>query len=146
MVEMVSHLGVLRMNDLIVLGVCFAIVMSLMVAFFFYNVYKGIYANLADSDIGAVYNFRYFQPLTGDYERYLAKVVGVRTLTQAEISRLNWSSDYRAGDKEFKRSPTLVTCLMGNGDFRQFYAERSDMCRRSHLAGLLFKVGVAHLF
>jgi hypothetical protein len=84
--------------------------------------------------------------MTGDYERYLAKVVDVRKLTQAEISRLNWSSDYRAGDKEFKRSPTLVTCLMGNGDFRQFYAERSDLCRRSHLAGLLFKAGVAHLF
>lgn len=134
------------MNDLIVLGVCFAIVMSLMAAFVFYNIYKGVYGSLADSYIGDVYNFRYFQPLSGDYERYLAKVVDIRKLTQAEISRLNWTSDYRRGDKEFKRSPTLVTCLMNNGDFRQFYAERSDMCRRSAIGGLLFKMGVAHLF
>lgn len=134
------------MNDLIVLGVCFAVVMSLMVAFVFYNIYKGVYASLADSHIGDVYNFRYFQPVSGDYERHLAQVVDIRKLTNEEISYLNWVSDYRSNDKNFKRSPTLVTCLMNNGDYRRFYAERSDMCRRSAIGGLLFKVGVAHLF
>jgi hypothetical protein len=102
--------------------------------------------SLANADCGSVYNFRYFQPLTGDYTRHLAKVVDVRKLTQAEISRLNWSSDYRRGDKEFQRSPTLVTCVMGNGDYRQFYAERSDMCKRTAVGNLLFKAGFAHLF
>jgi hypothetical protein len=134
------------MNDLIAFGVCFAIVMGLMTAFMFYHIYWGVHDSLTSANIGSVYNFRYQQPLTGDYERYLAKVVGIRKMKQGEISRLNWTSDYRAWDKEFKRTPTLVTCVMGNGDYRQFYAERSDMCKRPLVAGLLFKAGVAHLF
>jgi hypothetical protein len=134
------------MNDLVAFGVCFAIVMSLMTAFLFYHIYWGVHDSLTSANIGTVYNFRYQQPLTGDYERYLAKVVNIRKLNQYEISRLNWSSDYRVGDKEFRRTPTLVTCVMGNGDFRQFYAERSDMCRRPVIAGMLFKAGIAHLF
>lgn len=134
------------MNDVFVFGVCLACAVAALVVFFLYNTYRGVHDSLANASTGSVYNFRYFQPLTGDYERYLAKVVGVRNLTQAEISRLNWSSDYRRGDKEFQRSPTLVTCLMGNGDFRQFYAERSDMCKRTLVGNMLFKMGVVHLF
>ena len=134
------------MNDLIVFGFCFALVSIVLVACFLYSTYRGVNDSLANASTGSVYNFRYFQPLTGDYVRYLAKVVDVRKLTQAEISRLNWMSEYRRGDKDFKRSPTLVTCLMGNGDFRQFYAERSDMCKRTLVGNMLFKVGVAHLF
>jgi hypothetical protein len=117
-----------------------------LLCFFFFNVYRGVHDSLTNAVIGAVYNFRYFQPVTGDYERYLAKVVGVRKLTQAEISRLNWTSDYRQYDKEFQRSTTLVTCEMSNGDYRQFYAERSDMCRRTLTGNLLYSMGVAHLF
>ena len=134
------------MNDLILLGCLFSIVCFCLIVFLFHNTYRGVHDTLANASTGSVYNFRYFQPLTGDYERYLAKVVDIRKLTQAEISRLNWSSDYRRGDKEFQRSPTLITCLMGNGDFRQFYAERSDMCKRTAVGSLLFKAGVAHLF
>jgi hypothetical protein len=134
------------MNDAFVFAVCFACAMLAVMAFMFYNIYRGVNDSLANADCGSVYNFRYFQPLTGDYTRHLAKVVDVRKLTQAEISRLNWSSDYRRGDKEFQRSPTLVTCVMGNGDYRQFYAERSDMCKRTAVGNLLFKAGFAHLF
>ena len=134
------------MNDVFVFGVCLACAVAALAVFFLYNTYRGVHDSLANASTGSVYNFRYFQPLTGDYERYLAKVVGVRNLTQAEISRLNLSSDYRRGDKEFQRSPTLVTCLMGNGDFRQFYAERSDMCKRTVVGNMLFKMGVVHLF
>lgn len=134
------------MNDLVAFGICFAIVMSLITLFAFYHIYWGVHDSLTSANIGTVYNFRYQQPLTGDYQRYLAKVVNIRKLNQYEISHLNWSSDYRVGDKEFKRTPTLVTCVMGNGDFRQFYAERSDMCRRPVIAGMLFKAGIAHLF
>jgi hypothetical protein len=134
------------MNDLMILGGLFAVVSLCIIAFLFHNVYRGVHATLASANCGDVYNFRYFQPLSGDYERYLAKVIGVRNLTQSEISRLNWNSHYRVGDKDFKRSPTLVTCEMSNGDFRQFYAERSDMCKRSAVGSLLFKAGVAHLF
>lgn len=139
--EMIS-----KMNDAFVFGVCFACAVAAIGIFFLYNIYRGVNDSLTNAAVGTVYNFRYFQPLTGDYERYLAKVVGVRKLTQAEISRLNWTSDYRQYDKDFKRSPTLVTCEMNNGDYRQFYAERSDMCKRSHVGELLFKAGVAHLF
>jgi hypothetical protein len=134
------------MNDTFVLGVCFACAVAAIGVFLLYNIYRGVNDSLTNAVTGTVYNFRYFQPVTGDYERYLAKVVGVRKLSQAEISRLNWTSDYRQYDSEFKRSPTLVTCEMGNGDYRQFYAERSDMCRRSAVGELLFKAGVAHLF
>lgn len=124
------------------------VMLSLMVlgGFLFYNIYWGVHDSLTNARVGAVYNFRYFQPLKGEYERYLAKVVDVRFLTQRELARLNWSSDYRVFDKEFKRSPTLVTCQMSNGDYRQFYAERSDMCRRTGIGGLLFSSGIAHLF
>ena len=134
------------MNDVFVFGVCFACAVAAIGVFLLYNIYRGVNDSLTNAATGTVYNFRYFQPLTGDYERYLAKVVGIRKLTDIEIARLNWSSDYRMYDKSFSRSNTLVTCLMGNGDFRQFYAERSDMCRRSAVGQLLFKAGVAHLF
>lgn len=134
------------MNDFVLFAVLFAVVCATLATFILYNIYRGVHDSLTNAHIGVVYNFRYFQPLNGDYERYLAKVLDVRKLNQAEISRLNWSSDYRRGDKDFKRSNTLVTCLMGNGDIRQFYAERSDMCRRSAIGRLLFSAGVAHLF
>jgi len=134
------------MNDFVLLACLFGIVCLCIGAFVLHNIYRGVHDNLANASTGSVYNFRYFQPLSGDYERYLAKVLDVRKLTAAEISRLNWSSDYRRGDKEFKRSPTLITCSMSNGDIRQFYAERSDMCRRSAVGTVLFKMGVAHLF
>lgn len=134
------------MNDALTIGVCFACAVVALAIFFFYNIYRGVHDSLTNAVIGTVYNFRYFQPLNGTYDRHLAKVVGVRNLTQAEISRLNWTSDYRIYDKEFHRSPTLVTCEMSNGDYRQFYAERSDMCKRSAVGRLLFSAGVAHLF
>ena len=134
------------MNDVLLFGSCFAIACGLIGMFILYNIYRGVHDSLANATTGAVYNFRYFQPLSGDYERYLAKVLDIRKLDSFELGRLNFTSNYRRGDKEFKRSPTLVTCQMSNGDYRQFYAERSDMVKRSAIGGLLFKAGVAHLF
>lgn len=134
------------MNDVFVFGVCSLLAVAMIGCFILYNIYRGVHDNLANATCGTVYNFRYFQPLTGDYERYLAKVVNIRKLDTWELGRLNFTSDYRAGDKNFKRTPTLITCEMSNGDYRQFYAERSDMCKRSTVGGLLFKAGVAHLF
>lgn len=134
------------MNDFVLFASCFAIVLACILAFTFYNIYWGVHDSLTNATVGSVYNFRYFQPLTGDYERYLAKVVNVRTLDNWEIGRLNITSDYRLHDKDFQRTPTLVTCEMSNGDYRQFYAERSDMCKRTAVGNLLFKAGFAHLF
>jgi hypothetical protein len=134
------------MNDVLLFASCFAIVCGLIALFTLYNIYRGVNGNLASAHSGDVYNFRYLQPLTGEYERYLAKVVNIRKLDKFELGRLNFTSNYRVYDKDFQRSPTLVTCQMSNGDYRQFYAERSDMARRSAIGGLLFKAGVAHLF
>lgn len=134
------------MNDLVLLSCLFVGLLVLFAFLSFYNIYRGVHDSLANARIGTVYNFRYFQPLKGEYERYLARVVDIRRLTQRELARLNWNSNYRVFDKNFKRSPTLVTCEMSNGDYRQFYAERSDMCKRSAIGGLLFRSGFAHLF
>lgn len=136
----------LLMNDTILLCGLFALSCFALVCFFFFNVYRGVHDSLTNAVIGDVYNFRYFQPVTGTYERYLAKVVNVCKLTKDQIDYLNITSDYRRYDKEFQRSPTLVTCQMSNGDYRQFYAERSDMCRRTLTGNLLYSMGVAHLF
>lgn len=134
------------MNNLIVFGACFAVAVCFVVAFVTFHIYGGVHDSLTNARRGVVYNFRYLQPLTGDYNRYLAKVVDIRKLSQDEISRLNFTSDYRVYDKEFHRSPTLVTCLMGDGNYRNFYAERADYVTRPFIAGTLFKLGVAHLF
>lgn len=134
------------MNDAFVFGVCLVCAVAALILFFLYNTYRGVHDSLANAVTGDVYNFRYFQPVTGDYNRYLAKVTNIRKLDDKEIARLNWTSDYRMFDKSFQRSPTLVTCEMNNGDYRQFYAERSDMCKRSAVGGLLFRMKVAHLF
>lgn len=114
--------------------------------FAYFHIYRGVHGNLTSARIGDVYNFRYVQPLTGTYERYLAKVVNVTKLDDYWLNRLNRTSNYRRHDDMFERSKTLVTCRMKNGTFRQFYGERCDMVRRPLLGGLLFKAGVAHLF
>lgn len=134
------------MNDFVILTSLFVIVCAIIATFFLHNIYRGVHANLASATCGDVYNFRYMQPVTGDYDRYLAKVLNVRKLSEKEIARLNFTSEYRAYDKDFYRSPTLVTCEMPNGDIRNFYAERSDMCKRTAVGNLLFKMGIAHVF
>lgn len=134
------------MNDAFTVGVIVACAAAAVAVFFLYNVYRGVHDSLANAVIGSVYNFRYFQPVTGTYERYLAKVVDIRHLDQWELGRLDFTSDYRRGDKNFKRTPTLVTCQMSDGEHRQFYAERSDMCKRTPVGNLLYNMGVAYLF
>jgi len=107
-------------------------------------VYRGVYGSLAQSDIGEVYNFYYLQPLTGTYERYLAKVIAKRDMKDY-IHRLNVLSDYRLHDKDFIRTNTLVTCELSNGDIRNFYAERVKDCYRSIFGRLLYTTGMARM-
>ena len=114
--------------------------------FIYYHIYRGVHGNLATANIGDVLNFRYVQPLTGEYERYLAKVVDVRILDKFEIGRLNMTSNYRRFDDIFERSKTLVTCLMKDGSYRNFYGERTDRVYRPLLGKSLFRAGVVHLF
>lgn len=102
-------------------------------------------ATLKDARVGGVYNFEYAQPYSGDTSRHLARIVGTRTLTKEHIHKIESESDYRKGDEDFKRTETLVTCEMPNGDYRNFYAERTSNCKCSILGWILFKTGIARI-
>ncbi|NDC96332.1 hypothetical protein EB118_19865 [bacterium] len=129
------------MSDYVVLcGVVFVVFCAMI-----YGVYYGVYGSLSSARIGEVYNFYYLQPLTGEYERYLAKVIAKRDMRE-DIHRLNRNSNYRLGDLAFKRSNTLVTCELSNGEIRNFYAERVKDCYRSIFGRLLYSTGMACMF
>jgi hypothetical protein len=135
------------MNDILLFGAVFIGIVALLVTAGKYAVYGGSHASLSNAKVGEVYNFEYEQPLHGEPERYLAKVVEpVYTMSQDQINRLNRRSRYRYNDPQFVRTSHLVTCETPDGNIRQFYAERAKNCRRPLLAGTLFKAGVAHLF
>ena len=129
------------MSDFLVICLVAAVVFCMT----FYCVYRGVYSSLSYADIGEVYNFYYLQPLTGEHERYLAKVISKRDMTDY-IHRLNVTSDYRLYDKEFERTNTLVTCELSNGEIRNFYAERAKDCYRSIFGRLLYSTGMACMF
>lgn len=102
-------------------------------------------ATLNDARIGKVYNFDYKQPMGGETHRHLARVVGIRKLSDLDIARINASSKYRVGDPQFIRTETIVTCQMPDGRFRNFYGERTDKCRGSLFANLIFWTGLGRL-
>lgn len=134
------------MNNLFVLLCCSSIASGILLFFFMYNTYWGKNDRFNNPSVGCVYNFRYLQPVTGSYERYLAKVINVRRFTKFEIDSLNFHSDYRCNDKNFHRTGTLVTCVLPNGDIRNFYAERVKDCYRSLFGKLLYTTGIACMF
>lgn len=135
------------MSDWMILGSVFAVVAAGFAGFLLYAIYGGSRTSLASAKVGEVFNFTYRQPLQGDPERFLAKVLDVHTLDDASIRRLNARSRYRANDPQFVRTRHLVTCAMPNGSVRNFYAERTANCRKPILAGTLFKSPrVASLF
>ena len=129
------------MSDLIVFGFVVVCLFCIML----YGVYRGVYSPLSCAYLGEVYNFHYLQPLTGEYERYLAKVISKRDMRN-DIARLNITSDYRLCDQEFQRTNTLVTCELSNGEIRNFYAERVRDCYRSIFGRLLYSTGMACMF
>ena len=134
------------MNDTILFGSIFAGVVGLLVAFAGYHMFRGVRDSLTNARIGGVYNFHYEQPLQGEPERYMAKVMSVHRLSEDSIRRLNRTSRYRRNDDSFQRTTHLVTAQTPDGKIRNFYAERTRNVRRPLLGGLAFKTGLASLF
>lgn len=132
------------MNAMIGAGVLVAGVVGL-IAFAMFHVYGGVHGNLANAKVGQVYNFKYEQPLFGQPERYMAKVISVHTLDDESIRRLNARSRYRKYDDNFIRTRHLVTAQSHDGTVRNFYAERTTDVRRPLLGGVVFKTGLASL-
>lgn len=115
------------------------------VAFILFHIYAGLNDSLTNARVGSVYNFQYEQPLHGDPERYMAKVLGVHRLSNESIQRLNAKSRYRRYDSNFQRTTHLVTAQTPDGRIRNFYAERTKNVRRPLLGGVVFKTGLASL-
>jgi len=133
------------MND-VVLGlslVCFGLVAVL--GFVAFHIFSGLKDSLTNARIGGVYNFLYEQPLQGEPERYMAKVLEVHRLSNESIQRLNARSRYRRYDPTFQRTTHLVTAQTPDGKIRNFYAERTRNVRRPLLGGVMFKTGLASL-
>lgn len=121
-------------NVLVIAGVVAVVVCSI-VWFSVQAIYGGSRADLANAQVGQVFNFEYLQPLNGEPERYLAKVIQpVASLDNNRINLMNRRSNYRRNDPQFKRTNHLVTCKTMDGKIRQFYAERVVNCRRPLLA------------
>ena len=127
------------MNDVFTIGTIAGVVGVALISYLgFHAVYGGPKGSLHTAKVGEVYNFDYLQPMAGDPERYLAKVLEVHTLSNDSIRRLNATSRYRKSDPQFHRTSHLVTCVTPDGKTRNFYAERTMNCRKPLLAKALF--------
>jgi hypothetical protein len=133
------------MNDMFMVFTVGAMVFAGVVAFAMFHLYSGLRDNLTNAKVGNVYNFLYEQPLAGDPERYMAKVLSVHMLSDESISRLNARSRYRRYDTNFQRTNHLITAQTPDGKIRNFYAERTKNVRRPLLGGVAFKTGLASL-
>lgn len=126
------------MENVVAFSLMVAGVIGLLMLFATYGVYGGSRADLCNAKVGQVFNFEYMQPLNGEPERYLAKVIEpVCRLDDGTISRMNARSSYRRNDSNFQRTNHLVTCQTADGNIRQFYCERVVNCRRPLFAGFL---------
>lgn len=133
------------MNDVMLFSAVFAVVFASIVAFAAFHLYSGVRASMTNAKVGDIFNFEYVQPVTGDRERFMAKVIDVHSFTQDYIARLNSVSRYRKNDPAFQRSQHLVTAQTPDGKIRNFYAERTENVRRPLLGGVAFKTGLASL-
>jgi hypothetical protein len=133
------------MSDIILVGSIAVVVLCAIGLFATFHIYRGIHDNFANARVGKVYNFEYLQPVTGEPERYMAKVISVQTFTEDYLARLNRTSRYRRYDHNFERTKNLVTAQTFDGKVRNFYAERTRNVRRPLLGNLVFKSGLASL-
>jgi hypothetical protein len=130
-------------NEMMVgLGVVGGMVLA-SVAFGLFHIYGGLRDSLTNAKVGSVYNFLYEQPLHGEPERYMARVLEVHRLSQDSINRLNARSNYRKYDTNFQRTTHLVTAQTPDGRIRNFYAERTRNVRRPLLGKFVFGTNMA---
>jgi hypothetical protein len=142
---LVSKRKVFTMSETILFSAIFAGVVACVLGFVAFHIYRGFRDSLSNARIGSVYNFEYIQPVTGEPERFMAKVLEVHRFSDDWIARLNRTSRYRRDDPTFKRSRHLVTAQSPDGKIRNFYAERTRNVRRPLLGGVAFKTGLASL-
>lgn len=128
----------LDMNGVFLYGSIISACLLAVVAFAAFHTYRGVQDSLTNAQVGKVYNFEYEQPLTGEPERFLAKVVSVQKFTQDQINRMNRAYRYRRNDNNFVRTSNLVTAQTPDGKIRNFYAERTSKVRRPLLGGVVF--------
>jgi len=134
------------MTNEVLIGLCAVVgAVSGIVAFSVFHLYSGLRDSLTNARVGGVYNFEYVQPVTGDPERFMARVIGVHRFSDDYLARLNSKSRYRRNDPNFERSRHLVTAQTPDGKIRNFYAERTRNVRRPLLGGVAFKTGLASL-
>jgi hypothetical protein len=131
------------MSEFVLSAIVSTVVLVGLVSFVLFHIYRGLHDSLSNARVGSVYNFEYQQPVTGDPERYMAKVLSVHRLSNDSIQRLNRTSRYRRHDDQFVRTTHLVTAQTPDGRIRNFYAERTRNVRRPLLGGTLFKSGLA---
>ena len=122
-----------------------SLVVAGVVAFGAFHLYSGVKDSLTNARVGRVYNFEYIQPVTGDPERFMAKVLDVHEFSADYLARLNAVSRYRRYDPNFERSRHMVTAQTPDGKIRNFYAERTRNVRRPLLGGVAFRTGLAEL-
>ena len=108
------------MNDVFMYGFFGFAAVSAVLAFALFHLYSGIHGSLNDAAVGEVYHFEYLQPVTGSYERFMAKVVAVQEFSNDYIARLNATSRYRRYDNNFQRTNHLVTAQTPDGKIRNF--------------------------
>ena len=128
----------LDMNDAMLYGSIVVCGLLAVLAFAAFHTYRGVNDSMTNAQVGKVYNFEYQQPLTGEPERFLAKVVSVQKFSQEEINRMNRAYRYRRNDNNFVRTSNLVTAQTPDGKIRNFYAERTSNVRRPLLGGVVF--------
>jgi hypothetical protein len=110
-----------------------------------YSLYKGVHGNLENAKVGEVYHFDYLQPVTGDAQRFMVKIISNVPMTAEQIAKLNNTSRYRRYDSIFVRTPHLVTGQSPDGKIRNFYAERTVNCKRTPVGRLVFNMGLANM-
>lgn len=95
--------------------------------------------NFTNAKLNNVYNFDYVQPVTGERQRFLAKVIRNERWTLEDIMKLNFRSNYREYDSTFERAGNLITCIMPNGEYRKFWSNRVVNCKKVLGGGYLYR-------